>query len=36
MHFSLSRDLTPLTRFLATLREAGSTKVTTLLERGEF
>jgi hypothetical protein len=36
MHFSLSQDLTPLRRFLSTLRESGSTKVTTLLERGEF
>ena len=36
MHFSLSRDLIPLRRFLSTLRESGSTKVTTLLERGEF
>ena len=36
MHFSLSQDLIPLRRFLSTLRESGSTKVTTLLERGEF
>lgn len=36
MHFSLSRDLLPIRRFLSTLREGGSTKVTTLLERGDF
>jgi hypothetical protein len=36
MHFSLSRDLIPLKRFLATLREEGATKVATLLERGEY
>lgn len=36
MHFSLSQDLIPLRRFLSTLRESGSTKVTTYLERGEF
>jgi hypothetical protein len=36
MHFSLAQDLIPLRRFLFTLRESGSTKVTTLLERGEF
>lgn len=36
MHFSLSRDLVPLRKFLATLRAEGLTKVTTLMERGEF
>ncbi len=36
MHFSLSKDLTPLRTFLSTLREGGWTKITTLLERGEF
>lgn len=36
MHFSLAEDLVPLRRFLSTLRESGSTKVTTLLERGDF
>jgi len=36
MHFSLTQDLIPLRRFLSTLRESGSTKVTTLLERGDF
>lgn len=36
MHFSLSRDLTPLRSFLNTLRKEGTHKVTTLLERGEF
>jgi hypothetical protein len=36
MHFSLSRDLIPLGRFLETLHGEGSHKVTTLLERGDF
>jgi hypothetical protein len=36
MHFSLAQDLVPLRRFLTTLRDEGSTKVTTLLERGDF
>lgn len=36
MHFSLSNDLTPLDRYLDTLRESGYPKVTTLLERGDF
>lgn len=36
MHFSLSRDLIPLRRFLATLREEGPQKITTLLERGDY
>jgi hypothetical protein len=35
MHFSLSRDLTPLPDFLKILREEGLTKVATLMERGE-
>jgi hypothetical protein len=36
MHFSLKDDLTPLADFLGTLSEHGMTKVTTLLERGEY
>lgn len=36
MHFSLSKDLTPLTTYLNTLREAGYPRVTTLLERGDY
>ena len=36
MHFSLSQDLTPLTKYLDLLREAGYPRVTTLLERGEY
>lgn len=36
MHFSLSRDLVPLRQFLRVLREEGMTKVTTLMERGDF
>lgn len=36
MHFSLSTDLTPLDRYLHTLRESGYPMVTTLLERGEY
>jgi hypothetical protein len=36
MHFSLSRDLTPLLKYLETLRDAGYPKVTTLLERGDY
>jgi hypothetical protein len=36
MHFSLSRDLTPLSTYLDTLREAGYPRVTTLLERGDY
>lgn len=36
MHFSLSKDLIPLRRYLATLRDEGAHKVTTLLERGDF
>jgi hypothetical protein len=34
MHFSLSKDLTKLTDFLATLRNDGLTKVLGMLERG--
>jgi hypothetical protein len=36
MHFSLSRDMTPLVKYLETLRDAGYPKVTTLLERGDY
>lgn len=36
MHFSLSKDLVPLRQFLRVLREEGMTKVTTLMERGDF
>ena len=36
MHFSLSKDLTPLRQFLQVLRKEGMTKVTTLMERGNF
>ncbi len=36
MHFSLSTDLTPLTTYLATLRDSGYPRVTTLLERGDY
>jgi hypothetical protein len=36
MHFSLSGDLIPLRQYLATLREEGPQKITTLLERGEY
>jgi len=36
MHFSLSRDLTPLEVYLTTLRNDGYPKVTTLLERGDY
>jgi hypothetical protein len=36
MHFSLSRDLTPLTTYLEMLRTAGYPRVTTLLERGDY
>ncbi len=36
MHFSLSKDLTPLDRYLHTLRESGYPMVTTLLERGRI
>jgi len=36
MHYSLSRDLTPLTTYLDMLGEAGYPRVTTLLERGDY
>jgi len=36
MHFSLSKDLTPLDTYLHTLSESGYPMVTTLLERGEY
>ncbi len=36
MHFSLSKDLTPLRSFLATLRSDGHAKVITQIERGEI
>lgn len=36
MHYSLSRDLTPLSTYLAMLRDAGYPRVTTLLERGDY
>jgi len=36
MHFSLSKDMTPLSKYLETLRESGYPRVTTLLERGDF
>lgn len=36
MHFSLSKDLTPLRTFLTTLRTDGPQRITTLLERGEY
>jgi hypothetical protein len=36
MHFSLSQDLIPLRVFLATLRNDGPQRLTTLMERGEY
>jgi hypothetical protein len=36
MHFSFSRDLTPLPTYLEMLRTAGYPRVTTLLERGDY
>lgn len=36
MHFSLAADLIPLREFLATLRDHGPQKITTLLERGDY
>ena len=36
MHFSLSKDLTPLDTYLHKLRESGYPMVTTLLERGVY
>ena len=34
--FSLSKDLIPLKQFLATLREGGPQRETTLMERGDY
>jgi hypothetical protein len=34
MHFSLTKDLVPLKRFLDTLRDGGQTMVATMMERG--
>jgi hypothetical protein len=36
MQFSLSKDLVSLRQFLRVPREEGMTKVTTLMERGDF
>ena len=36
MHFSLSKDLIPLKQFLATLRDGGPQRITTLMERGDY
>jgi hypothetical protein len=36
IHFFLSKDLTPPRQFLQVLRDQGMTKVTTLMERGDF
>lgn len=36
MHFSFSKDLTPLDTYLHTLRTSGYPRVTTLLERGDW
>lgn len=36
MHFSLSRDLTPLREFLSTLREKGHPVIVSKLERGDY
>ena len=36
MHFSLTRELVPLSTFFSHLREGGLVKVSTLLERGEL
>lgn len=36
MHFSFSKDLTPLDMYLHKLRESGYPMVTTMLERGEY
>ncbi len=36
MHFSLSKDLTPLREFFRVLRDEGQTKVAGLLERGSM
>lgn len=36
MHFSVTRDLTPLREFLKSLRDDGPQRVTTMLERGDY
>jgi len=36
MHFSMSKDLTPLDTYLKRLHESGYPMVTTMLERGEY
>jgi hypothetical protein len=36
MHYSLSRDLTPLETYLDMLRDAGYPRVTTLLAQGDY
>ena len=36
MHFSLSKDLIPLRRFLRTLQAGGQQMITTLMERGDY
>lgn len=36
MHFSLTKDLTPLEVYLDMLRDSGYPRVTTLLERGDY
>lgn len=36
MHFSLTRDLTPLATYLDVLRESGYPRVTTLLAQGDY
>jgi len=36
MHFSVSADLTPLSRFLAILKEGGVQRLTSMLERGDI
>jgi hypothetical protein len=36
IHFSLFKDLIPLDQFLATFREDGLQRVTTLMERGDY
>jgi hypothetical protein len=36
MHFSLSKDLVPLHKFLSMLKEEGVARVSTMLERGDL
>lgn len=36
MHFSLSKDLTPLSTYLDMLKDSGYPRITTLLERGDY